>query len=249
MDLTPLLGLKGMTDQASDFLRYGPDGSPWQNIEDAWYYADGSRGTDPSDPGGDETQPALATPPTDEEWAAVCRVAFEGDLEKVRRLVQIIAIFQSLEGAHAQSAEGDEEKSYVHMVVFGVIMAVLGAVALRLLPKCWEGSTGHERKGERKEERNEVVVRDEETTPRISTLRTSSGSTLVPHTTPRRRAGAAARAASAGGRRGPTREDLMRLQRLDPMESYLAERGGARQTFIEDQEGTRWREVYTYLDD
>ena len=36
-----------------------------------------------------------------------------------------------------------------------------GLSALRLLQKCWEGSTGHERKGEKKEERNEVGVRDE----------------------------------------------------------------------------------------
>ena len=36
---------------------------------------------------------------------------------------------------------------------------------------------------------------------------------------------------------------------LGPMENYLAERGGSRPTFIEDLEGTRWREAYTYLDE
>ena len=90
---------------------YGPEGSNWQKPDDAWYHRDGTRGTDPSDDGGEWLATPIPTPPTDEEWAAVRMVAFLRDLENVKQLVQVIAIFQSIEGAHAQ-AEGDEEKTY-----------------------------------------------------------------------------------------------------------------------------------------
>ena len=74
----------------------------------------------------------------------------------------------------------------------------------------------------------------------------SSGSTVVAHPTPRR---SCSTSCIGRGRLGPARNDLARLQALDPMENYLAERGGHRRTFIEDLEGSRWRELYTYLDD
>ena len=48
-------------------------------------------------------------------------------MEKVNQLVKAIAVFQSIEGVSAQMAEGDEEKTYVHTVIFGVVMAMLGA--------------------------------------------------------------------------------------------------------------------------
>ena len=124
LDLNPLVGLKPMSGQARGYLRYVPEGLPWQNPDDAWYHGDGTRHTDPSDEGGEWLATPLPTPPTDEELAAVRRVAFEKDLEKVKQLVQIIAIFQSIEGAHAQAAEADEEKTYIHVVIYGVIICL-----------------------------------------------------------------------------------------------------------------------------
>ena len=111
----------------------------------------------------------MPAPPTDEDWAAAHRVAFVKDLEKAKQLVQVIAILQSIEGAHAQAAEGDEEKTYIHMVVYGVFMALLGTIAHRLLQKCL-GSSGTD---SRKPGRNKVPVQDRKAIPRISTMRAS----------------------------------------------------------------------------
>ena len=240
--LNPLVGLKCMSDWAEEYMRYGYEGGPPQ--EPTW--------RDDPDPGAFEPtdwQDREVTPPTDEEMAKVRAASFRVDMEKVNQLVKVIAVFQSIEGVSAQMAEGDEEKTYIHMVIFGVVMAMLGAAVHYLLRRWWTSSS-----------RSDVVKDDGPTaeevpTPRVSALRVestaSTESTLAPLTTPRRRAGAGARGAEAKAksRPGPSREMMRTVMQRDPMESFIAERGGDRQTFIEDLAGTQWREVYRYLDD
>ena len=114
-ELTPMLGMGYMMDTAEEYMKYGYEGRAEPVVE---------LDSDGEEPWFPERHP---TPPTDEEMVQVRSLSFKEDVEKVHKLVQLITILQSVEGVSAKLAEGDEQKTYKHMIGYGVFMAMLGA--------------------------------------------------------------------------------------------------------------------------
>ena len=244
VELIPMLGLGCMSDEAEHYMRHGyGEMAPEEPTE-----------TDEPDPGmwePTEWQDRQETPQTDEEMARVRSLSFQADMEKVTILVKLIAIFQSVEGVSAKLAEESEEASYDHVILYGVFMAALGAAVYHLIRRWWERRGGDP--GDRPssttaattgsssrrltdasttmEVPEEPVVT--ETPPRVASLRGPDAATVGP--------GGAVPPLPVIGR--PTSGGFQEVRR------FIEGRGQNIVSYVEDETGMRWREVYTYVDD
>ena len=143
-ELTPLIGMGKISEQAEEYARFGWGGRPREDYFQTHDDENDPRMYEPTD--WEENEMNIPpTPPTDEEMAAAVVRSFEVDMEKVSVLVKMIAAFQSVQGVSAKLAEESEEQSYQHMMIYGVFMAVLGASVYHLIRYWWERrGGGHE---------------------------------------------------------------------------------------------------------